>query len=216
MTRAAAFLLAVIAIAACQQRAPQPSPLLSPSPEELAKPAPDSFDVVFETSKGRFTVRAVRAWAPVGVDRFWFLARNGYYDDNKFFRVLPGFVVQFGIHGDPAVNAVWRDRDMPDDSVRQSNQPGYVTYAMGGPNTRTTQLFINTRDNRRLDAMGFAPIGRVIEGLSVVEQLYSGYGEGAPRGGGPDQGQIQEQGNVYLERFFPALDSINRARVVDR
>lgn len=197
---------------ACQQQGP--SPLLTPSAEALAQPAPDSFRVAFETSKGRFVVQAVRAWAPRGVDRFYFLASNGYYDGAKFFRVLPDFIVQFGVHGDAAVNEVWRDRNIPDDSVLQSNQPGYVTYAMGGPNSRTTQLFINKRDNRRLDGMGFAPIARVTDGMHVVEQLFGGYGEGAPRGGGPEQDRIQREGNRYLERWFPKLDSISRARVL--
>jgi peptidyl-prolyl cis-trans isomerase A (cyclophilin A) len=196
----------------CQQRAS--SPLLTPSADALAKPAPDSFDVAFQTGKGRFVVRAIRAWAPQGADRFYFLATNGYYDGAKFFRVLPDFIVQFGIHGDPAINEVWRDRRIPDDPVRQSNQAGFVTYAMGGPNSRTVQLFINKRDNRRLDSMGFAPIGRVIDGMHVIEQLHGGYGEGAPRGAGPSQDRIQQEGNAYLERWFPKLDSIARAQIV--
>jgi peptidyl-prolyl cis-trans isomerase A (cyclophilin A) len=187
---------------------------MNPTPAELAQPAPDSFTVLFETSKGHFTVQAFRAWAPAGVDRFYFLANNGYYDGNRFFRVLPNFVVQFGIHGNPKISAAWEGRTIQDDKVTQSNQAGFVTYAMGGPNTRTTQLFISKRDNARLDSLGFPPIGKVIDGMHVVEQLYGGYGEGAPRGGGPDQGKIRTLGNGYLDRLFPRLDSIVKARVV--
>jgi peptidyl-prolyl cis-trans isomerase A (cyclophilin A) len=186
--------------------------LINPSPAELAQRAPDSFKVLFETSKGHFTVQAFRAWAPIGVDRFYFLAKHEYFDGVRFFRVLPNFVVQFGISGDPKIAEAWETRTLPDDPVKQSNQAGMITYAMGGPNSRTTQIFINKRDNGRLDAMGFAPIAKVIDGMHVVEQLYSGYGEGGR--GGPDQGQIRRQGNGYLDRQFPRLDSIVKARIV--
>lgn len=205
--------IAAIALTACQKSA-GPSPLLTPSAEALAKPAPDSFRVAFLTNKGRFVVRAVRAWAPNGVDRFYYLVNNGYFDDVKFFRVLPNFMAQFGVHGDPAVNAVWENRTIPDDSVRQSNLRGYVCFATSGPNTRTVQLFINKRDNRRLDAMGFAPIGRVTEGMAVVDSLYMGYGEGPPGGSGPDQARMGQEGNRYLSRDFPKLDSIINARIL--
>jgi len=188
--------------------------LQSPTAEALAQPAPDSFKVAFETSKGRFVVQAVRAWAPQGVDRFYYLATNKYYDRTKFFRNLPNFMAQFGIHGDPSVNDAWKDRNIPDDSVRQSNQRGFVSFAMGGPNTRTTQLFISKRDNRRLDPMGFAPIGQVIEGIHVVDSLYTGYGEGSPNGSGPDQGRIEREGNRYLTNLYPQLDSIISTHVL--
>lgn len=188
--------------------------LLNPHADSLAQQAPDSFRVHFSTSKGPFVMHVVRAWAPRGVDRFHYLATHQYYDGVRFFRNLPDFMAQFGIHGDPDVNAAWMDRSIPDDSVRQSNLRGYVSYAMGGPNTRSTQLFINKRDNEQLDQMGFAPIGRVIEGMQVVDSLYEGYGEGPPGGFGPDQGQLNSQGNRYLERFFPRLDSIVTTRVV--
>ena len=201
--------MAVAAIAACGQQ--QPSPLLTPTEDVRA---PDSFAVEFETSKGRFVVQAHRAWAPRGVDRFYTLVTNRFYDGNKFFRVLPGFVAQFGMHGNPKVTEVWEPRTLMDDSVTQSNQEGFITFATGGPNTRTTQLFISTRDNRRLDAMGFAPFGQVVSGMNVIHQLNSRYGEGPPQGSGPDQDRIRDQGNVYLNRFFPQLDSIVRARVV--
>ena len=204
--------LLAAAAAACGK--PRASALLTPNADSLAQPAPDSFSVAFETSKGRFVVQAVRAWAPRGVDRFYFLANNHFYDGTKFFRNLPNFMAQFGIHGDPAVNDVWGERTIPDDSVTQSNQRGYVTYAMGGPNTRTTQLFINKRDNRRLDAMGFAPFGRVTDGMHVIDALYTGYGEGPPTGAGPDQDRIGREGNRYLARQFPQLDSIISTRVL--
>jgi peptidyl-prolyl cis-trans isomerase A (cyclophilin A) len=191
------------------------SPLLTPNPDSLAQPAPDSFKVAFETSKGRFVVQAHRAWAPIGVDRFHYLARNGFYDGAKFFRNLPNFMAQFGIHGNSAVNDVWKSRDMTDDPVKQSNLRGYVSYAMGGPNTRSTQLFINKRDNSRLDAMGFAPIGIVVEGMHVIDALYTGYGEGPPYGGGPDQDRVMREGNRYLNRFYPQLDSIIGTRLLN-
>src|SRR5690606_4975989 len=191
------------------------NPLLNPRHPDNQATAPDTFRVRFETTKGAFVVEAVRAWAPNGVDRFYNLVRNGYYDDVAFFRVLENLVAQFGINGDPAVNAVWRAARIPDDPVVESNRRGYVTFAMAGPNTRTTQLFINLRDNRQLDGMGFAPIGRVVEGMEVVDALYSGYGEGAPNGQGPNQGQIQTQGNAYLRQNFPNLDYIQRATLVE-
>lgn len=212
LTRLLLLVLAVSTLGACKRR--QQSGLLTPTGSALAQPAPDSFRVAFQTSEGRFVVQAVRAWAPIGVDRFHYLVRHGYYDRTKFFRNLPGFVAQFGIHGDPEVNAVWKDKRIPDDPVAQSNLPGTLTFATAGPNTRTVQLFINKRDNSRLDAMGFAPIGRIVEGFDVVSGLYEGYGEGPPRGSGPEQERIEKEGNRYLNRFYPQLDSIITARVI--
>ena len=200
--------VAALIAASC---APGSSALVNPPQEALAKQAPDSFKVVFETSKGRFTIQAFRAWAPVGVDRFYFLANNKYFDGNKFFRVLPNFIVQWGIHGDPKVASAWQPRTLQDEPVKLSNQVSFVSYAMGGPNSRTTQIFINKRDNSRLDSLGFAPFGRVIDGMHVVEQLYPGYGDGR---GAPDQGQLRREGNGYLDRWFPKLDSVVHARVV--
>ena len=203
---------------------PAPSPSVVPAPSPAAPSAlldpsratdraPDRFRVRFETTKGPFVVEVTRAWAPRGADRFFNLVKAGYYDDVAFFRVIPGFMVQFGINGDPRVNAAWQVAQIPDDPVTQSNRRGMVTYAMGGPDTRTTQLFINFRDNTGLDEQGFAPFGRVVEGLSVVDALYSGYGEGAPRGLGPDQGRAQGEGNVYLRGSFPKMDFVKTARV---
>jgi peptidyl-prolyl cis-trans isomerase A (cyclophilin A) len=183
-------------------------------PSRATERAPARFRVRFETTKGPFTVEVTREWAPRGADRFYNLVRAGYYDDAAFFRVIEGFMVQFGINGNPRVNAAWQTARIPDDPVTQSNRRGMVTYAMAGPDTRTTQLFINFRDNKGLDAQGFAPFGGVVEGLAVVDSLYSGYGEGAPRGMGPDQGRAQAEGNAYMRSSFPRLDFIKTARVV--
>ena len=175
--------------------------------------APDSFEVTFATSRGDVVVRAHREWAPRGADRLYALVRAGYYDDTRFFRVLDGFMAQFGAAGDPAVARQWSDSTIPDDPVTQSNVRGMVTFASAGPDTRTTQLFINTADNARLDQMGFAPVGRVVRGMEAVDSLHSGYGEGAPMGSGPDQAMIARDGNAYLDREFPRLDAIRGARI---
>ena len=208
---------AAIALAACDKGGtpdqPTGSALTKPDTAAMKRAAPDSFDVAFETGKGQFVVRAYRAWAPIGVDRFHYLISNGYYDRVKFFRNIQDFMVQFGIHGDPDVNTAWRDLTIADDPVRQSNTEGMVTYATGGPNTRTTQLFINKGNNANLDGMGFAPIGRVVSGMDVVMKLHEGYGEGAPRGVGPEQGRLNREGNRYLNTYFPQLDSIVSARI---
>ena len=183
-------------------------------PASLTAKAPDAFKVRFDTTEGPFVVEFTRAWAPNGVDRVYNLVSNGFYDGVRFFRVVSGFMTQFGIHGDPAVSAVWKPAMISDDPVSQSNVRGTVTFAMRGPNTRTTQLFINTVDNIRLDNMGFSPLGKVVEGMEVVDKLYAGYGEGRPRGRGPDQMRIQAEGNTYLDELFPDLDSITTARIV--
>jgi peptidyl-prolyl cis-trans isomerase A (cyclophilin A) len=177
--------------------------------------APATFTTKFETSKGDFIVEVQRDWAPNGVDRFYSLVQNGFYDNARFFRVISGFMAQFGISGDPKVSAVWREQRIQDDPVKQSNKRGFITYAMAGPNTRTTQLFINYGDNSRLDQMGFAPFGRVTEGMQVVDQLFADYGEGAPQGRGPNQGRIQAEGNDYLMKDFAKLDYIKRATIIE-
>ncbi len=189
-------------------------PLLNLASEEMNKTAPDLFQAKFETSKGDFVIEVHRDWSPNGADRFYNLVGNGYYDGVRFFRVLDGFMAQFGISGDPEASAIWRQRAIPDDSARASNTRGYVTFAMAGSNTRTTQVFINYADNSRLDGMGFAPFGLVVEGMDVVDGLYSEYGEGAPSGRGPEQARIQAEGNGYLETEFPLLDHVERAYVV--
>lgn len=177
--------------------------------------APANFKVRFETSKGVFVLEAHRAWSPRGVDRLYQLVQSRFFDNTRFFRALTGFMVQFGIHGEPAVNAAWEKLPIPDDSVAHTNARGTMSFATSGPATRTTQVFINLVDNASLDPMGFSPVGEVIEGMAVIDSLYAGYGEGAPAGFGPDQMRIMSEGNAYLEREFPKLDFIRTARLVD-
>jgi peptidyl-prolyl cis-trans isomerase A (cyclophilin A) len=191
------------------------SPLLQPKSAIMTQTAPTTFRAKFQTTEGDFVVEAQRDWAPRGVDRFYNLVKHGFYDGTCFFRVIAGFMVQFGIHGDPKVSAAWRQERIQDDPVKQSNTRGYVSYAMAGPNTRTTQLFINYADNSRLDQMGFAPIGRVVEGMDVVDRLYAGYGEGAPQGKGPDQGRLQMEGRDYLTKNFPQLDCTTKVTIIE-
>ena len=212
--------IALTLLAACQKPSAKPASDSSARPDfhnpadpGFAAQAPDSFRVRFATTKGEFVIAVHRAWAPLGVDRFYNLVRSGYYDGLRFFRVLPGFMAQFGIHGDTAVTAAWRERVIRDDPVRRTNGPGMVTFATAGPGTRTTQVFINYADNSRLDGMGFAPFGQVVEGAEVVGKLYGGYGEGAPQGRGPDQYRMNIEGEKYLARQFPKLDKINKATV---
>ena len=198
---------------ATADKGPDRSKLLDPS--RLTAKAPDTFRARFDTSKGPFVIEVHRDWAPKGADRFYNLVKNGYYDDVRFFRVLAGFMAQFGINGDPKLNDIWHEANIEDDPVRQSNTRGMVSYAMRGPGSRTTQLFINFADrNSQLDRMGFAPFGKVVEGMEIVDKLYSGYGEGAPQGGGPAQDRTQEEGNQYLKKNFPELDYVKTARIV--
>ncbi|WP_420634798.1 peptidylprolyl isomerase [Candidatus Palauibacter sp.] len=189
--------------------------LRDPSSAEVNMMAPEVFQTRFETSRGTFVVESHRAWSPNGVDRFYNLVQNGFFDDVRFFRVIEGFMAQFGINGDPQIQSAWRDANISDDPVVMGNTRGRLSFAKTGmPDSRSTQLFINFRDNSRLDEMGFSAIGEVIEGMEVVDALYAGYGEGAPGGNGPSQGRIQEEGNLYLEEDFPNLDYIERARIV--
>jgi len=203
---------------ACQKPAAKPAAagvpdFHNPADPGFAQQAPDSFRVRFSTTKGDVVIAVHRAWAPHGADRFYNLVRSGFYDGVRFFRVIPGFMAQFGIHGDTGVTAAWRPRVIQDDPVRGTNGRGMVTYATAGPATRTTQIFINFGDNNRLDASGFAPFGQVVEGMEVVDALYGGYGEGAPNGRGPDQYRLNVEGEKYLARQFPKLDKINKATV---
>jgi cyclophilin family peptidyl-prolyl cis-trans isomerase len=191
------------------------SPLLQPKSAIMTQTAPATFKAKFQTTAGNFTVEAQRDWAPRGVDRFYNLVKNGFYDGTCVFRVISGFMAQFGIHGEPKVSAAWRQERIQDDPVKQSNKRGYLSYAMAGPNTRTTQLFINYTDNSRLDQMGFAPIGRVVEGMDVVDRFYAGYGEGAPQGKGPDQGRLQAEGREYLTKNFSQLTCITKASIIE-
>ena len=183
-------------------------------PAALVETAPETFQARFETTKGEFVVEVTRAWAPNGADRFYNLVKNGYYDDVRFFRVIENFMAQFGMHGDPQVQVRWAQSPIPFDPVMQSNTRGTITFAMGDPTTRTTQIFINFIDNSRLDEMGFAPFGVVAEGMDVVDQIYSGYGERAPSGNGPIIQNIAARGNEYLDEDFPEMDHVISATLV--
>lgn len=201
--RTTAVVFLFIAAAACAQDA---GPLRNPA--ALTEQSPAMFSVAFDTSKGRFVVEVHRDWAPRGADRFYNLVKAGFFTDVRFFRVIGGQLAQFGMHGDPAVQAAWRDADIQDDPVRHGNTRGAVSFASRGPNTRTTQLFINLRDNSAYDRLGFAPFGEVASGIEVVDSIYSGYEEG------PEQPRIDAEGNAYLNREFPNLDFIQKATIL--
>jgi peptidyl-prolyl cis-trans isomerase A (cyclophilin A) len=189
--------------------------LLDPT---LAKEtAPDSYRVQLDTTKGKVVIEVRREWSPEGADRFYNLVKIGFFDDVAFFRAIDGFMVQFGLSGDPAVQQAWNAHSIPDDpAAGHSNKRGYITFAKkGNPNSRTTQVFINYKDNAPLDAMGFTPFGEVVEGMEVIDNLYKGYGEGAPKGKGPDQMRLQSEGNAYLQRDFPELDYVKKAAIVE-
>jgi peptidyl-prolyl cis-trans isomerase A (cyclophilin A) len=194
------------------KKAPAAPNLLNPA--SMRARAPATYKVKFTTTKGDVIIQVNRAWAPLGADRFYNLVRGGFYKDAAFFRVLPSFMAQFGISARPDVADAWENARITDDRVIESNKRGTVTFATAGPNTRTTQIFINYGDNAQLDGQGFAPFGQVIEGMDVVDKFYSGYGEGAPSGRGPDQGEIRSKGKAYLDRFFPQLDRIINASIV--
>jgi peptidyl-prolyl cis-trans isomerase A (cyclophilin A) len=184
------------------------------TPSALNEKAPDAFKARLDTSKGPIVIEVHREWAPVGADRFYNLVKNGFYDDTRFFRVLDGFMAQIGINGNPAVQSAWRNATIQDDPVKQSNKRGFVTFAKAAaPNSRSTQIFINYKDNSSLDRQGFAPFGEVTTGMDVVDKLYSGYGEGAPSGSGPEQGRVQMEGNAYLTKSFPKLDYVKKATI---
>jgi peptidyl-prolyl cis-trans isomerase A (cyclophilin A) len=197
-----AFLL----IAGCSEPRSEP---------KKSEPAPNVYQVKFETSKGDFIVEVDRDWAPMGADRFHELTKAKFFDDSRFFRVLRGFVVQFGLNGDPDVNARWRNLNLVDDPVKQPNSRGTITFATSGPGTRTTQVFINLADNSKmLDRQGFSPFGKVVDGMDIVDKMYGGYHDGPPRDSGPDQAKVEAQGNQYLEQHYPKLDYIKTARII--
>ena len=188
--------------------------LLHPADGFWKEQAPVRFRVRFNTGEGDFVVEVHRAWAPIGADRLYNLVRAGFFDDSRFFRVRADYIAQFGIPGDPKISAVWRELAIKDDPVRESNTRGSFAYAMTGPDTRTTQLYINLADNTHLDAQGFAPLGWVVEGIEVVDRLYAGYDEGAGGGmRGGKQGTIFSDGNAHLDRDFPMLTKLVRATV---
>jgi peptidyl-prolyl cis-trans isomerase A (cyclophilin A) len=200
---------AILAVSASTASAPPP-PLLHPA--TLKAKAPAVYTVAFRTTKGRFDVSVHRSWAPRGADRFYNLVRAHFFDGVEFFRVVKGFVVQFGISGYPAVSSAWQNATIADDSVKASNGRGTITFADAGPNTRTTQVFINLKNNARLNSLGFAPFGKVTKGMSVVDKLYAGYGEQPTSA----QSQIAAQGNAFLKLRFPKLDSVLTATIVSR
>ena len=174
---------------------------------------PDQYKATFETSKGNFVIEVHREWAPRGADRFYELIQDGFYNESRFHRVVRNFVVQWGINKDPAVSRLWSNLRILDDPPKQSNRKGTVAFAAAGPASRTTQVFINLRDNKQLDKNLFAPFGEVVSGMDVVESLYNSYGEMPPRGNGPDPSLIETRGNEYLETKFPRLDYIKRVSV---
>ena len=178
------------------------------TPAQLTEKAPDVYHAKFDTSKGVFVVEVHREWAPLGADRFYNLVKNGFFDDGRFFRVIAGFMVQFGLNGNSSIQQAWLNTNLKDDPVKQSNKRGYITFATAGPNTRTTQVFINFADNSRLDSQGFAPFGQVVSGMDVVDKLYSGYGER------PNAGNAYLiKGNVYVTKDFPKLDYVKKATI---
>src|SRR5438094_4343088 len=178
------------------------------NPGSLKEMAPPVFKADFDTSAGPFVMEVHRDWAPNGADRFYNLVKNGFFDDIRFFRVIPGFMAQFGIHGTPAIQSAWRNAEIKDDPVKQSNKRGYITFATAGPNTRTTQVFINYADNARLDSQGFAPFGQVVSGMDVVDKLNSEYGE-RPN----ERNAYMLKGNAYVTKDFPNLDSVKKASI---
>ena len=193
----------------------EPNPALL-DPALATEKAPELYRVRMDTTAGSFVIEVHREWAPRGADRFYNLVKIGYFENVAFYRVIAGFMAQVGMHGDPAVSRVWLNSRIQDDPVKQSNTPGMVTFAMGGqPNTRSAQIFVNYGDNSYLDAMGFAPFGKVIEGFESVQKLYNGYGEGEPNGNGPAQAKLFRRGNPYLKAEFPKLDYIQKTTILE-
>lgn len=211
MLRSLAFGILALAFVGCEKKDAPSSSSSGPTvitPAQATETAPAQFTASFDTSRGAFSIQVTREWSPQGADRFYNLVKGHYFDNTRFFRVVPGFMVQWGIHGDgQRVNSLWNNANIPDDPPKQSNTVGMLSFAMAGPNSRTTQVFINYGDNTRLDSMGFAPFGKVVSGMDVVNGIHSSYGET------PNQGEIQSQGNEYLGRNFPNLDFVKKAEI---
>ncbi|MEM7414779.1 MAG: peptidylprolyl isomerase [Gemmatimonadota bacterium] len=195
------------------ESAPTRSPLLRTT--DFAETAPARYRVEMETSEGVVAIEVTRAWAPLGADRFYNLAKGGFYDDTRIYRVLDNFMAQWGLNGDPYVNQAWKSEFIVDDPVTQSNLRGRVAFAKGGVHTRTTEIFISTKDNGPLDENGFAPFGEVVEGMEIVDRFYSAYGDGPPRGEGPYQAMAAARGNAYFDEEFPELTRIISMRVLE-
>jgi len=202
-------LVPVLILAGCSTSPPKA--VETTAPKKVT--APPEYKVVFDTSKGSFAIAVHRDWAPQGADRFYELVEDKFFDDARFFRVVKGFVVQFGINKNPKLSELWRQLKIPDDPVKESNTRGTIAYAMAGPGTRTTQVFLNLANNTMLNNQGFAPFGKVVDGMSVVDSLYGGYGDMAPQGEGPDPIQIEYQGNDYLTAHFDRLDYIKTVKI---
>ncbi len=217
-TRNTAFLLllASAALSACGKEPPPPAeepveePAIDPiyDVENANEQAPEEYKVLMETSAGNVVIAVHRAWAPLGADRFYNLVKVGFYDDTRIYRVVTDFMAQWGLNGEPRVNAVWRNYPITDDPVKHSNDRGTVTFATSGADARTTQVFINFQNNYFLDESGFAPFGEVVEGMDVAGKFHAGYGDGPPQGQGPNQAQIFSEGNAYLDASFPELTKI--------
>jgi peptidyl-prolyl cis-trans isomerase A (cyclophilin A) len=213
------ILIAVATLGIAIQQASAPSNMDNlMNPAALTEKAPDVYEARFNTTRGAIVIDVRRAWAPIGADRFYNLVKNGFYDNCRFYRVLEGILVQFGIKGDPKIDAIWARATIPDDPVKQSNRKGYVTFAKAGPNSRTTQVFINfTDDNVLLDGQGFAPFGTVTKGTDIMASLYADYGEIPPGGkSGPDPIRMMTEGNAYLQKYFPKLDYVKSAVIVEK
>jgi peptidyl-prolyl cis-trans isomerase A (cyclophilin A) len=192
----------LLGLTACSKKAPEETP------KSADMKAPDTYRVNFDTSRGPFVVEVSRAWAPLGADRFYTLVQQKFFDGARFFRVVPNFMVQFGLAGDPAVTKKWEGTEFPDDPVTMHNTRGTISFATRGPRSRTTQVFINFGDNSgSLDPQGFSPFGHVVSGMDVVDKIYPGYGEQ------PDQGRVTTEGNAYTQKEFPQLDYIKTARI---
>ena len=219
LTRPPAVTLTVLAVFACasEEAPPDPDAELRRDPllrvRNYAEIAPPRFQVRIETSEGNVVIDIHRRWAPRGADRFYSLVRGGYYDDTRIYRVVEGFMAQFGLNGNPYVSQVWKSEFLVDDPVIETNTRGRIAFAKGGRHTRTTEVFISYKDNAALDAEGFAPFGEVIEGMDVVDAFYTGYGDGPPRGDGPYQAMAAARGNNYLDIQFPDLTRITSARI---
>jgi peptidyl-prolyl cis-trans isomerase A (cyclophilin A) len=210
---AAAFFAACAAGSTTQVQPINPA-LANPANPEMNQPAPATYQAEFQTTGGTFVIEVHRDWAPIGAERFYNLVRNGYYDGGRFFRVVPDFVAQFGIHSDPAITAIWKNAVIPDDPVGHTNARYTVTFGRSGPNSRAVQVFVNLADNRSLDDMGFAPFGEVVRGMNVIDRLYDDYGDSPPAGNGVDQARVLAEGEAYLRRSFPRLTRIVGARIV--
>lgn len=209
--------LGLMCLAGAQDKKEAPAKKENPAlkdPSKATAKAPDTFKAKFETTAGNFTIEVTRDWSPLGADRFYNLVQIGYFEDIAIFRAIEGFMAQFGIHGDPAVSKIWKNAKLVDDPKgKASNAPGTISFATSGPNSRTTQMFINFKNNANLDGMGFTPFGKVVEGMDNVNKIFKGYGEGAPRGRGPSQGRIQSEGNAYMKKDFPKLTYIKSVTI---